>query len=245
MKQGHVAELLGVSQATISRWESGHQLPTLPEREALRALMAARLDSAADRALGRLVCSASREIHLVCDLTHRLLAASPARERRWRVSASELMGTSMWRFHTEAIALAEAALPALGWYGDAPPEVEVRTGANESAEVPIRRGRCRWTRLRLSDGGYARLVETDGRRLILRPDHGEADRSMEVLAHLGLAATHCSSTTPSIISIRHRPAPRPAATWSLVRWTWLSIATDSPGARSKWVGMPMIRKNGW
>jgi len=85
----------------------------------------------------------------------------PARERRWRVSASELLGTSMWRFHTEAIARAEVALPALGWYGEAPPEVEVLTGANESPEVPIRRGRCRWTRLRLSDGSYARLVETE------------------------------------------------------------------------------------
>ncbi len=161
MKQGHAAALLGVSQATVSRWECGRQTPTHPEREALRALMAARLDSSADHALARLVRSASREAHLICDLTHRLLAASPARERRWRVSASALMGTSMWRFHTEAIAEAEAALPALGWYGEAPPAVEVLTGANTSREVPIRRGRCRWTRLRLSDGGYARLVETE------------------------------------------------------------------------------------
>jgi transcriptional regulator with XRE-family HTH domain len=161
MKQDHAAELLGVSQATVSRWESGHQKPTLPERDALRALMAARLDGAADQALGRLVRGAAREVHLICDLTHRLLAASPARERCWTVSASELTGTSMWRFHTEAIARAEAGLPALGWYGEAPPVVDVLTGTNDSAEVPIRRGRCRWTRLRLSDGSYARLVETE------------------------------------------------------------------------------------
>jgi len=161
MKQDHAADLLGVSQATVSRWEAGHQMPTPAEREALRALMAARLDGAADQALSRLVRHSYCETHLVCDLTHRLLAASPARERRWKVSASELMGTSMWRFRTEAIARAEAALPALGWYDEAPPEVEVLTGANESREVPIRRGRCRWTRLRLSDGSYARLVETE------------------------------------------------------------------------------------
>lgn len=161
MKQDHAARLLGVSQATISRWESGHQTLTPRERETLRALMAARLDGAADHALGRLVRSTTREAHLVCDLTHRLLAVSPARERRWKVAASELMGLSMWRYHTEAIATAEAGLSALGWYGEAPPAVEVLTGANESAEVPIRRGRCRWTRLRLSDGSYARLVETE------------------------------------------------------------------------------------
>lgn len=161
MKQANAAELLGVSQATISRWESGRQMPTPPERDALRALMAARLDGAADQALGRLVRSAAHEVHLVCDFTHRLLAASPSRERRWAVSAGELMGISMWRFHTEAIARAEAALPEMGWYSDALQEVEVLTGANDSAVVPIRRGRCRWTRLRLSDGGYARLVETE------------------------------------------------------------------------------------
>jgi transcriptional regulator with XRE-family HTH domain len=161
MKQDHAATLLGVSQATVSRWEAGRLVPTLAERGALRALMAARLDGAADHALGRLVRNSSREAHLVCDLTHRLLAASPARERCWKVSATELLGRSMWRFHTEAIAQAEAALPAMGWYGEAPPEVEVLTGANDSPEVPIRHGRCRWTRLRLSDGGYARLVETE------------------------------------------------------------------------------------
>lgn len=161
MKQAHVAELLGVSQATVSRWERGEQAPTLPEREALRTLMAARLDGAADQALARLVRCSAREAHLICDLTHRLFAVSPSRERRWKVSAHALIGSSMWRYHTEAIARAEAALPALGWYGEAPPEVEVLTGANDSAEVPIRRGRCRWTRLRLSDGSYARLVETE------------------------------------------------------------------------------------
>jgi hypothetical protein len=71
------------------------------------------------------------------------------------------MGLSLWRYHTEAIATAEARLTALGWYGEAPPAVEVLTGANDSSEVPIRRGRCRWTRLRLSDGSYARLVESE------------------------------------------------------------------------------------
>ena len=48
-----------------------------------------------------------------------------------------------------------------GWRdGMAPPSLEFATGANGSALVPIRPGRCRWTRLVLSDGSAARLVET-------------------------------------------------------------------------------------
>src|SRR5207344_2186269 len=74
IKQQHAAELLGVSQATISRWENGQLPPDEHEQLRLRTLMQARLDSAADRELARLVNHSSAAVHLVCDLTHRLLA---------------------------------------------------------------------------------------------------------------------------------------------------------------------------
>lgn len=163
MKQSHAAQLLGVSQTTVSRWEAGLLYPTLDEQRALRSLMSARLDSAADHALGRLVQGSAQRVHLVCDFTHRLLAVSRPRAREWRVPASELLDVSMWRFATEEIRAAEAALARQGWFESSPSVVEIFTGDNHRGDVPIRQGRCRWTRFQLSDGSYVRLVEALGR----------------------------------------------------------------------------------
>lgn len=160
MKQNRAAELLGVSQATVSRWESGMLAPSAPQAARLRHLMTAALDGAADRALADLVRRSADEVHLVCDATHRLLAVSPRRERTWRVGASDLLGTSMWRHASAEIVEAEERLSALGWFEPDSPTIRVFTGPNASAEVPIRRGWMRWTRMRLSDGSYARLVRS-------------------------------------------------------------------------------------
>ncbi len=79
VKQTHAAELLGVAQSTISRWESGTQALLVEERARLERLLGARLEAAADQALARLVEANPQPVHLICDLTHRLLACSPAR----------------------------------------------------------------------------------------------------------------------------------------------------------------------
>src|SRR5262245_15006654 len=107
MKQAHVADLLRCSQPTITRWESCRLLPSGREAAAIARLLAARLSSAGDRALDRLVRGSEAELLLVCDVSHRLLSPSPARERHWRMSASELIGTSMWRFASAEIKEAE------------------------------------------------------------------------------------------------------------------------------------------
>ena len=160
VKQNHAAELLHVSQAMVSRWEAGTQVPTIDEQALLRRLMAARLDSAADHALARLVASSAGTAHLVCDLTHRLLAASPQRSRDWGPRTPELIGVSLWPYATPEIAAAEQALSEHGWFEPDPPAIEVATGANDSPIVPIRQGRMRWTRFQLSDGAFVRLAET-------------------------------------------------------------------------------------
>lgn len=161
MKQSHAAELLGVSQATLSRWEAGSRTPDPEALERIARLIEAGLDSDADRALARLVSDGSRPTHLICDVTHRLLALSPARARECRTDPAGLLGRSLWRFATEAIARAESRLEALGWFEPAPPSVIAETPANgASAELAIAPSRYRWTRMRLSDGRHARLVET-------------------------------------------------------------------------------------
>lgn len=161
IKQAHAAELFGVNQSTISRWEAGTQAMEPAERTRVEALLAARLGAAADQALARLVNESPRPVHLICDLTHRLLACSPSRAAEFTVPLSELLGRSLWRYSTSEIALKESALEALGWRETlAPPAVEFPTGTNDSAIIPIRASLCRWTRMTLSDGTAARLVET-------------------------------------------------------------------------------------
>lgn len=160
VKQSHAAELLNISQATISRWESGLQEPVGPQAGRLAALMAARLDGAADAALAELVRHSHDAVHLVCDATHKLLAASPARAAAWKVGMDELAGTSLWRFASPEIVAAEAGLAKTHWFEPNAPAVEVFTGANDSEIVPIRPSRMRWTRMPLADGSFARLVQT-------------------------------------------------------------------------------------
>lgn len=160
VKQSHAAELLGVSQATISRWESGTQAPDDDEQQVLRRLMAARLDSAADRALARLVDESPSAVHMVCDLTHRLLALSPRREAECRKSRSEMIGQSLWKYASAEIVSAERSLSDRGWFSDCPPEITLTTSARLDQDVVIPCSRFRWVRFQLADGSHVRLVET-------------------------------------------------------------------------------------
>ncbi len=160
LKQTHAAELLSVSQATMSRWENGLQAPTVSEQASIRQLLQARFDSAADHELARLVTQSSQPIHLICDLTHRLLAWSRTRSRQCRTGRADLIGTSLWPYASEAVMQAEAELPRFGWFEPSPPAVEGYTGANRSRRLRISPSRFRWVRFQLSDGSFARLVET-------------------------------------------------------------------------------------
>ena len=161
VKQSHAGEMFNVTQSTISRWESGVQAIDPVAYRQLEQLLAARLDTAADQALARLVSESTRPVHLVCDLTHRLLACSAARAAQFASPLSQLLGRSLWRFATAEIARNERALDTLGWRElQVAPALEFVTGSNDSDLVPIRQSLCRWTRIPLSDGTFARLVET-------------------------------------------------------------------------------------
>lgn len=158
VKQSHAAELFGVTQATLSRWERGHHRLPDEAAEQLAHLLAAPVDSAADAGLRRLVESSALSVHLICDLIHRLLAASPSRYAEWRTGAAELRGQSLWRFATDEIRSAECQLGELGWYDDRVAQLSFWTGANSSPVVAINPGTLIWERLALSDGTLARLV---------------------------------------------------------------------------------------
>ena len=157
LKQSHLAELMGVTQTTVSRWESGAL--ALPDDVWARAqtLLA---DSAQDAILKRLVESSADLLHLIDDRTHDLLAVSAPRQARWRAEPGELLGTPLLRFATPEILAAEASLDGLGWRDGRVSRLEVATGPNHDAIVPIVASRLVWERLILSDGRAARLVTT-------------------------------------------------------------------------------------
>ena len=155
-KQAHVARLAGVDQASVSRWESGAASPS-PARAAavLAMLQPARAE---DAALRRLVESSSLVVHLVTDVDHVLLAASPRREAEWGVSATSLRGRSLWDAASPAIRVAESTLESRGWWEHAqPPPVEIELDAHDNGFLPIVAGRMVWERVWLGDGRPARL----------------------------------------------------------------------------------------
>jgi transcriptional regulator with XRE-family HTH domain len=161
VKQEHAAELFGVAQSTISRWEGGRQAMEPTELAKVEAVVGARLDTAADSVLAMLVSESPRPVHLICDLTHRLLACSAPRAREFGVPKVDLIGCSLWPYASAELVGAERTLADLGWYDrPVPSPLELKTGANNSRIVPIRGGTCRRTRLLLSHGTPARLVET-------------------------------------------------------------------------------------
>jgi transcriptional regulator with XRE-family HTH domain len=161
VKQAHAAALFGVAQSTISRWEAGRLAMEPAERAKVEGVVSARLDSAADRVLATLVSESPRAVHLICDLTHRLLACSSTRANEFGVPTHQLIGQSLLCYATAEINVQENALANRGWFdGPVPTPIEFDTGANSSRIVPIWASRCRWTRLMLSDGTPARLVET-------------------------------------------------------------------------------------
>jgi transcriptional regulator with XRE-family HTH domain len=116
VKQAHAAELFGVAQSTISRWESGLQAMEPAEQAKVEAVVGARFDAAADRVLAALICESPRAVHLICDLTHRLLACSSRRAEQFGVPQSELIGRSLWRFAPPKLVAVEGTLAGRGWY---------------------------------------------------------------------------------------------------------------------------------
>ena len=156
-----MAQILGVSQGLISRWEAGKHIPSTEISHQIRRFIAVAPDSVSDRALRRLVEAANVPVHLICDATHCLLAASPLREEEWRASARAFIGSSLWRFATDDIVVAEDRLADHGWFDHSDPDrISITTKGNGSDEMRILRSTLEWERVGLADGRVGRLVTT-------------------------------------------------------------------------------------
>lgn len=157
MKQEHLAELLEVSQPTLSRLERGLLQPTGQQIGKLEHHLL-RPNQSADRILARLVNSSTSRVHLIDDRTHHPLAASPSRWREWQLEPPEALGKSLLVYASPEIEAAERSLNSIGWFDDVVAEMEFATGANCDREVPISAGTVRWERLLLADGRAVRLT---------------------------------------------------------------------------------------
>ena len=161
MKQSHLAERLGVAQTTVSRWESGAW--KLSPEDLARVLDALRGAPSGDAALRRLIEASPLATHLIHDVDHRLIAASPLRDWQWRGAASEHIGRPLWRYATETIIAAEAELDHRGWWELAAPEsVKIVTEAGGGEDIRVVAGAMVWERVWLSDGTPGRLCTSLG-----------------------------------------------------------------------------------
>ena len=123
-------------------------------------MITARTDSHGDAALKRLVVRSRAKVHLVCDATHQLLAASATRAASWRGSVADRLGVSLWPYATPEIVAAEASLRDRGWFEGAFQTLCFATGPNRSSEVPVPPSVVRWETFPLADGGVGRLTTT-------------------------------------------------------------------------------------
>ena len=160
-KQQAVADLAGVAQTTVSRWEAGALEPSAEQLRRLAPILVPNADLGRDSGLKRLVVGSPLAVHLICDLTHRLLAASPGREAEWLVPASDLQGEPLFRFATDEIREAERRLDGIGWFADAATTAVLWVrGRERDAAIRMATGHCVWERLTLNDGSPVRLVTT-------------------------------------------------------------------------------------
>lgn len=158
IKQNHLAEMLGVSQGSVSRWESGAHEPEPAALARLDHLVASRCDGRGDAALKRLITTSPLRLHLICDATHRLLAASPARAASWRTDVGAYLGSSLWRFASQEIITQEGRLADRGWFDQLHQNHRFHTNANDSDVIVITAGPMEWENIALADGRIGRLT---------------------------------------------------------------------------------------
>jgi transcriptional regulator with XRE-family HTH domain len=160
IKQSAFANWMGVSQATVSRWEGGQLSLTATQWLLAERLLISGRNTAYDAALKRLIETSASKVHLVGDETHRLLAASLGRQMEWRAEVAQFLGQPLLRFASDEVLAAEATLESLGWYEERASSLAFDTSATLDPLVPIRQGRVLWERIVLSDGSFGRVVTT-------------------------------------------------------------------------------------
>ncbi|WP_081095160.1 helix-turn-helix domain-containing protein [Erythrobacter donghaensis] len=158
-KQSFVASELGITQGTLSRWETGRHAPDNAQRARIIEFLRKYAPHQTDSLVESLVQNSKKRVLLVCDSTHRLLAASKSMSRPWQGGVNQYLNCSLWRYATDEIIEAEKRLRDIDWYDKINLVHEFWTEGNKSTDVPIPPAKIRWETLMLAHGFTGRLVQ--------------------------------------------------------------------------------------
>ena len=171
LKQAALAEIVGVDQATVSRWESGRQNPDLGMQQRLRDLM--RGIEPREEVLLKHWINASVGYTVLCDGERVIRAASPSYCCIHGVSPADVLGVSTFPVFTAELEQALWLAVDRGFFeGDvASVTVVARVNALSGRERGVA-GISVWTPVRMSDGQI--LARAD--RISLSDEQFEAAR---------------------------------------------------------------------
>jgi transcriptional regulator with XRE-family HTH domain len=158
LKQTALAELIGVDQATISRWESGRQNPDLAMQHRLRDLMR-RIEPREEILLKHWI-NASVGYTVLCDEDRIIRAASPSYCSIHGLSSADVLGLSSIPVFTAELERALWLAIDRGFFEGEVASATVVGRANalsgQSLDIP---GMSVWTPVPLTDGRVLRRVD--------------------------------------------------------------------------------------
>lgn len=116
ISQEELAEILGVSAATISRWESGRQVPDLISQEEIKKrIPLLNMSTAADWVYR---VSHAHDYELLTDVASNILAFSKGAEQYWKLQSAPFIGLNILEVMPGGIKAVEAEFARFGYDGD-------------------------------------------------------------------------------------------------------------------------------
>lgn len=158
IKQEWLAEQLNVSQGTISKWENGTSTPDPRHIARLFEVLALPNHHQTDHWLYRLVGDSRRQVHLMRESDHSLLAASDQRVTEWQREYAEVAARPLSSELPNDIESAERSLRELDYEVKWCCPVVLSIKGREDGPYRIERGLLLWEWFMLSDGELVRLI---------------------------------------------------------------------------------------
>ncbi len=172
MKQAALAELVGVDQATVSRWESGRQIPDLGMQRRLRDVM--RRAELREEMLQTHCINTSVGYTVLCDENRIILAASPSFCGIHGMAPADIVGmSSMPVFTAELEQMLETAVEHGFFEGEVASVTVVSRFHALTGQPRDMAGIVSWTPVPLTDGRILRRVD----RITLSSEQFEVARA--------------------------------------------------------------------